>query len=150
MSPGIACYTGCSNPVIGQCPGYGKPCGVFYCKSHSRTLDRIGIRCGSCAAVDMAIRFQQQNSDYRYREMEQEERRRREEKGREEIEWVRKGGGFSSTGRRTYQGCEVQVSEDGRDYVSVPVCEGRCDAGEQPWYNTRGSCACGGYKTKYI
>lgn len=32
----IACFKkGCTNAVIGQCAGYEKPCGLFYCAEHS-------------------------------------------------------------------------------------------------------------------
>lgn len=34
--PNLACaFGGCREPVIGQCSGYQKPCGKFYCASHS-------------------------------------------------------------------------------------------------------------------
>jgi hypothetical protein len=33
----IACFVpGCTNPVIGQCQGYQKSCGSYYCATHSQ------------------------------------------------------------------------------------------------------------------
>jgi hypothetical protein len=41
----VACADpGCTNSVIGQCTGYGGPCGRFYCASHS-----TGTFCQACA-----------------------------------------------------------------------------------------------------
>jgi hypothetical protein len=46
MKFNIACASqGCTDPVIGQCPGYGgQPCGKFYCATHTRYN-----LCGACA-----------------------------------------------------------------------------------------------------
>jgi pilus assembly protein TadC len=45
MSINIACSTiGCLNPVIGQCTGYKKTCGKYYCHEHSS--DTL---CANCA-----------------------------------------------------------------------------------------------------
>jgi len=46
MSINIACSTlDCTNPVIGQCTGYKKACGKYYCRAHS--MDTL---CGECAS----------------------------------------------------------------------------------------------------
>lgn len=40
----IACFSaGCDSSVIGQCTGYKRSCGRFYCSTHSR-----GTLCGEC------------------------------------------------------------------------------------------------------
>jgi hypothetical protein len=40
----IACAVrGCSNPVIGQCGGYNRSCGRYYCADHS-----VGSLCSDC------------------------------------------------------------------------------------------------------
>ena len=45
MCPNIACSgLGCSNPVIGQCPGYKGGCGRYHCATHSTE----GL-CADCA-----------------------------------------------------------------------------------------------------
>jgi hypothetical protein len=45
MSVNIACYQpDCAAPVIGQCAGYNKSCGRYYCREHS--LDTL---CGDCS-----------------------------------------------------------------------------------------------------
>jgi len=49
MYPNIACsVSGCTNPVIGQCPGYKGSCGRYYCATHS--ADRL---CADCARRKM-------------------------------------------------------------------------------------------------
>jgi hypothetical protein len=41
----IACSAlDCQNPVIGQCTGYKKPCGKYYCRAHS-----VDAFCADCA-----------------------------------------------------------------------------------------------------
>lgn len=53
--PGVAChYPGCTEPVIGQCPGYKGSCLRYYCATHS-----IEPYCSVCADKilrDAAIR----------------------------------------------------------------------------------------------
>jgi hypothetical protein len=45
MYPNIACsVSGCTNPVIGQCPGYKGGCGRYYCATHGSN----GL-CADCA-----------------------------------------------------------------------------------------------------
>lgn len=44
LLPGVAChYSGCTEPVIGQCPGYEGRCLRYYCAKHS-----AGGRCSIC------------------------------------------------------------------------------------------------------
>lgn len=51
MSVNIACSVPkCSNPVIGQCTGYKKTCGRYYCHEHSS--DTLCADCGSQKAAD--------------------------------------------------------------------------------------------------
>ncbi len=45
MSQNIACHVvGCTEPIIGQCTGYQKNCGRFYCRGHA-----VGTLCSECA-----------------------------------------------------------------------------------------------------
>ncbi|MBC7265099.1 MAG: hypothetical protein H5T64_12200 [Chloroflexi bacterium] len=45
MYPNIACsVSGCTDPVIGQCPGYKGSCGRYYCATHS--AEKL---CADCA-----------------------------------------------------------------------------------------------------
>jgi len=47
----IACaFESCTNPVIGQCPGYKSSCGRFYCAAHS--TDNLCSECASLKAQD--------------------------------------------------------------------------------------------------
>ena len=47
----IACSApDCQNPVIGQCSGYKKPCGKYYCREHS--VDAFCADCASRKAED--------------------------------------------------------------------------------------------------
>lgn len=40
----IACHTpNCSNPIIGQCSGYNRTCGLYFCATH--TGDRLCSEC---------------------------------------------------------------------------------------------------------
>jgi hypothetical protein len=51
MSINIACsIPGCTNPVIGQCTGYKKNCGKYYCHEHS--LDTLCAECASRKLTD--------------------------------------------------------------------------------------------------
>jgi hypothetical protein len=53
MSVNIACSTlGCTNSVIGQCTGYKKACGRYYCHEHSSST-----LCGDCAKQKMADEY---------------------------------------------------------------------------------------------
>jgi hypothetical protein len=58
--PGVAChYPGCTEPVIGQCPGYKGSCLRYYCATHS-----IEPYCSVCADKilrDAAIRAMYQD-----------------------------------------------------------------------------------------
>jgi hypothetical protein len=46
----IACsFPNCTNPVIGQCTGYKKACGKYYCREHS--TDTL---CSDCASLKLA------------------------------------------------------------------------------------------------
>ena len=44
MAGNVGCFVRCSNPAIGQCPGFKESCGQFYCQVHSK-----GKLCLSCA-----------------------------------------------------------------------------------------------------
>ena len=51
MSVNIACSApDCTNPVIGQCQGYKKACGRYYCRDHS--VDALCTDCANRKAVD--------------------------------------------------------------------------------------------------
>ncbi|MDI6694297.1 MAG: hypothetical protein QME21_04565 [Anaerolineales bacterium] len=51
MSVNIACSApGCTNPVIGQCTGYEKACGKYYCREHS--IDTLCIECANRKSAD--------------------------------------------------------------------------------------------------
>jgi hypothetical protein len=51
MSVNIACSApDCTNPVIGQCQGYKKACGRYYCREHS--VDALCTDCANRKAVD--------------------------------------------------------------------------------------------------
>jgi len=51
MSVNIACSAlGCTNPVIGQCTGYKKACGKYYCHTHS--MDTLCAECTSRKLAD--------------------------------------------------------------------------------------------------
>ena len=51
MSVNIACSApGCTNPVIGQCTGYKRACGKYYCREHS--IDTLCIECANRKSVD--------------------------------------------------------------------------------------------------
>jgi len=53
MTGNVACFSpGCSNPVIGQCPGYDGQCGHFYCAQHS--VDKLCSECGNRKRMDEA------------------------------------------------------------------------------------------------
>jgi hypothetical protein len=53
--PGVACHhAGCQEPVIGQCSGYGRGCGRFFCAKHS--IESFCSTCAEKAAHDAAIR----------------------------------------------------------------------------------------------
>jgi hypothetical protein len=50
----IGCYdTGCTNPVIGQCSGYNRNCGQFYCRAHS--VERLCGECGQIHADELTL-----------------------------------------------------------------------------------------------
>ncbi len=51
MSINIACSApDCTNPVIGQCTGYKKTCGKYYCREHS--TDTLCFDCSNQKAAD--------------------------------------------------------------------------------------------------
>lgn len=51
MNTNVACsYSGCTNPVIGQCVGYHTQCGRFYCREHS--LDKLCWHCAQAKLKD--------------------------------------------------------------------------------------------------
>lgn len=51
MSINIACSApNCTNPVIGQCTGYKKTCGKYYCREHSS--DTLCFDCANKKAMD--------------------------------------------------------------------------------------------------
>jgi len=51
MSVNIACSVSeCTNPVIGQCTGYKRNCGRYYCREHSQ--DTLCADCASQKAAD--------------------------------------------------------------------------------------------------
>jgi len=53
MSVNLSCsVSSCTNPVIGQCPGYKGPCGRFYCATHSH--DGLCANCGELKSGDEA------------------------------------------------------------------------------------------------
>ena len=46
MTANIGCFvSGCTNPVVGQCPGYKKGCGRFYCAEHN--FEGLCIECAN-------------------------------------------------------------------------------------------------------
>ena len=55
MAANMGCYADhCSGQVIGQCPGYGAPCGRFYCREHSN-----GNLCTECARLQVEAEHHQ-------------------------------------------------------------------------------------------
>lgn len=59
MMQNIACFSPqCGNAVIGQCAGYGGPCGRFYCGSHSKD----GL-CEQCAEKKRQADAEQQENE---------------------------------------------------------------------------------------
>lgn len=69
MVGSIACYvSGCGNPAIGQCAGYGGRCGQFHCRTHS-----VGKLCTECGERELL--------DSQQSELEREIDRIREEYG---------------------------------------------------------------------
>ncbi len=60
MSVNIACSVpSCANPVIGQCTGYQKICGKYYCREHSS--DTLCFDCASQKVAD-------ENAELAYKE----------------------------------------------------------------------------------
>jgi hypothetical protein len=56
MSVNIACSVpGCTNPVIGQCTGYKKSCGRYYCHAHS--TDTLCAVCANHKAEDDRVQI---------------------------------------------------------------------------------------------
>lgn len=54
LLPGVAChYSGCTEPVIGQCPGYMHKCMRYYCAKHS--VEHCCSICAEEALYDTAI-----------------------------------------------------------------------------------------------